>query len=69
MNRFSALGTADIVCVARSRPGKGKARLRGKFRTNASPDDRWRRGPVRANASTRPVAAHPRISVPAPGSV
>lgn len=28
MNRFSALGTADIVCEARAHRGKGKISLR-----------------------------------------
>ena len=35
MNRFSALGTAEIVRVARRPQGKGKSRLKHKFCNNA----------------------------------
>ena len=35
MNRFSALGTAEIVRAARHRPGKGASRPRREFRNNA----------------------------------
>ena len=35
MNRFSALGTAEIVRAARHRPGKGASRPRREFRNDA----------------------------------
>jgi len=36
MNRFSALGTAEIFRVNRTHRGKGKSRLRRELRNNAS---------------------------------
>ena len=36
MNRFSAFGTAEIVCESGPHRGKGKSRLRPQFCTNAS---------------------------------
>lgn len=36
MNRFSALGTAGIVCIARQRPAKGPSLLKPSFGDNAA---------------------------------